>query len=72
MPKSIYPAKSANGRANLHHMRIEYEALMEAGLLEPDEPHPYIHALHVQAAERDFSPQERRRIRMMLDMKTAF
>lgn len=49
-------------------MRLEHEALVEAGVLDPDQPTPYTHYLYQQALGAEFTPLERMQLRVLHDL----
>lgn len=61
-----------DGCTDVFHQKYAHDRLIELGLLDAGEPHPYVHLVAVQSAEREFSPSERRKIRSMLDLEGAF
>lgn len=49
-------------------MFLEHERLVDAGLLDPDQPTPWGHLVHLRRMEAEFRPQERRLIRAVLGL----
>lgn len=49
-------------------MEAEHRWLAEAGLLDPDQPTPWTHYQYQRALRREFTEEERVRIRVALGM----
>lgn len=61
-----------DGCTDLYHQDAALKRLLELGLMEPGEPHPFAHLVAVQGAEAEFTPQDRRKIRAALNLEGAF
>lgn len=64
--------KAYDGCTDIYHQLAALKRLDELGLIESDEPHPAVHLVAVENAQAEFTPQERRKIRVALGMENAF
>ena len=51
-----------------HLMLAEHSALVDAGVLDPDQPTPWSHHAHMEALRAEFTSTERATIRAVLGM----
>lgn len=52
----------------LEWLRRREQRLVDAGLLDPNEPTEYAHRMYLEKSEGEFTPWERAQIRLLLGM----